>query len=426
MRAADCFCGAGGATCALTNAGFEVRLGIDWDERALMVYGANHSHQALKLDMSKEQLAVDAIKAHGPIDMISGSSPCQDYSCSGRRVEGTRAALTVSFARIACAVLPRLVLLENVPQLLLSDAYRYAKQLLVGSGYSILELHLNAAACGVPQVRRRVFVIAVRECDAVLLEKVKKEAASYTRTPSDARIVRDFLSSQATTYFLPARNAHVPLVRSTLMPAPTLTTGCLALPPSRGAQPRHDDVGALSSAHVLSIEDAAAIASFPRTYFAAVTSRTLAGRLIGNSVPPAMMAVVASWCMRLLSSPIVHGSGTLTQPQITHIVPLHSSKRRSRMNRLLSAGLDSHGARLEGNDLRYVLGMDTTGDKLVNNVIGWSPPAGWTLLLRERNGNSRCAKKAAPLDDLYLYQPGVEQPFRSCKQALRAVAAAQR
>lgn len=133
--------------CGLTNAGVEVRLGIDWDERALMVYRANHSHPALKLDMSKEHLTVDTIRAHGAIDMVSGSSPCQDSSCSDRRVEGTRAALTVSFARIACAVCLRLVLLENVPQLLLSEAYRDAKDLLVDRGYSILELRLNAASC---------------------------------------------------------------------------------------------------------------------------------------------------------------------------------------------------------------------------------------------------------------------------------------
>ena len=34
MRAVDCFCGAGGGSCGLKNAGFEVRLGIDWDEQA--------------------------------------------------------------------------------------------------------------------------------------------------------------------------------------------------------------------------------------------------------------------------------------------------------------------------------------------------------------------------------------------------------
>jgi hypothetical protein len=202
------------------------------------------------------------------------------------------------------------------------------------------------------------------------------------------------------------------------MPAPTLTTGCLALPPSRGAQPRHDDVGALSSAHVLSIEDAAAIASFPRTYFAGVTSRSIAGRLIGNSVPPPMMAVVARWCTRLLSSPIQCGAGTLPKPRT---VPMRSSERMSRMNKLVSAGLGDLGAKVEGNELRYVAGRDVRGDKLLMNVMGWCPPAGWTLLLRERIGTSRCAN-AAPLDDMYLYQPGVAQPFRSFKQAMRSEA----
>ena len=64
----------------------------------------------------------------------------------------------------------------------------------------------------------------------------------------------------------------MPTVRSTDKPAPTLTTGCLAMPPSQYT-PRHDDAGSLGEAHVLSIDDAARIASFPSGYFGGMGSR---------------------------------------------------------------------------------------------------------------------------------------------------------
>ena len=85
--------------------------------------------------------AVDAIRSVGHVDVVSGSPPCQDFSmCSDRRVEGARASLTVSFARVACAVRPRCVLVENVPQMLVSDAYQGARQpvVSVGAGLSAL------------------------------------------------------------------------------------------------------------------------------------------------------------------------------------------------------------------------------------------------------------------------------------------------
>jgi DNA (cytosine-5)-methyltransferase 1 len=167
--------------------GFDVRLGVDWDEDALSVYRANHAHTALQIDLGNVPLAVETIRSVGHVDMISGSPPCQDFSmCSDKRAEGARASLTVSFAHVACAVRPRCVLIENVPQMLVSDAYQDAKRMLVEAGYSVLELRVNSSACGVPQVRRRVFVIAVRHCDPALLKHVREEAEAYSSMPREA------------------------------------------------------------------------------------------------------------------------------------------------------------------------------------------------------------------------------------------------
>ena len=67
--------------------------------------------------------------------------------------------------------------------------YRDAKRLLIEAGYAILELHINAATCGVGQVRRRVFVLAVRDCEPSLLQQAQREVTAYNRTPATARTV---------------------------------------------------------------------------------------------------------------------------------------------------------------------------------------------------------------------------------------------
>ena len=384
-------------------------LGIDVDAQALQVYLQNHSHRAQTIDLSDTSRAADAIRAVGAIDLLAGSPPCQDFSSSGHRVEGTRASLTTCFASIAVSLRPRVVLIENVPQLLLSCAYREAKRVLVEAGYRVLELRVCAAACGVASVRRRVFVLAVRDCDPLLLQAIECEARDYNKVPHNAHTVRDCLG--CATYFYPARNRHQPCVRSADKPAPTLTCNCLALPPLQYTA-RHDDAGTIGDARVLSVADAAALSSFAPGYFDGVP-RSVAGRLIGNAVPPRMAAVVARWCARIINSPAI--------PSVDAVPPIVRSPpvvRRSRVERLVKVGLLSHGAVLGCEGLRYVCG--TTGDALLESVLGWRPPTGWTLRLVERCNNSR-SRVQAPLDDLYLCAPGVDQPFRSCRQALRWV-----
>ena len=232
VNVVDCFCGAGGSTTGLVNAGFHVKLGIDHDAAALAVYRANHKHEARQMDLGNVEGAVAAIRGVGPIDVLSGSPPCTDFSSAGGRVEReTHAGLTVAFAKIAVAVRPSVVMLENVPELLRSRAWTEASGLLVGAGYSLLVLRVNAAACGVAQVRRRVFVLATLGCDESVLRAIQREARKYNATPRDARTVRDCLNGSKSTFWYAARNKQSPCVFSTDAPCPTLRCNCLSSPP---------------------------------------------------------------------------------------------------------------------------------------------------------------------------------------------------
>jgi len=97
-------------------------------------------------------------------DVLCGGFPCQDLSVAGRRrgLNGSRSGLFFAFARIAAELRPRWVLVENVPGLLSSAEGRdFAVVLstLVDIGYGVAWRVLDARFFGVPQRRRRVFVV---------------------------------------------------------------------------------------------------------------------------------------------------------------------------------------------------------------------------------------------------------------------------
>ena len=413
MDCVDLFCGAGGSTTGLVKAGVNVKLGIDHDASALAVYRANHGHEAMQLDLGNVGSAVEAIRSVGPIDMLSGSPPCTDFSSAGGRVErDTHAGLTIAFAKIAVAVRPRLVVLENVPELLRSRAWADACELLMCEGYSLLVVRVNAAACGVAQVRRRVFVLATRDCGEDALRAVEREARKYNTTPRDAKTVRECLSKRADTFWYGARNNLSPCVFSTDAPCPTLRCNCLCSPPPVYVE-RHDDAGPVGEAAILSVSEAAAIASFPRRYFDGV-SKTAAAKFIGNCVCPRVAETVGAWCLQLLKSPLV------TAPAVYIATTRRHTSRVSRMQRLMEAGLVNVGATVSADAvLCYVGGSSKRGDSIVHSVLGWRPVNGWRVVLRLRKKGSNSGGQA-PLDDLWIHVPEQAQPYRSIRQLQRS------
>ena len=415
MRAVDCFAGCGGTTTGLLAAGWVVALGIDVDDAALSVYRANHVHEACKLDLSDVDEAVRAIRMCGPVDLVSGSPPCTEFSCAGNRREGACAALTVDFCRIVAQVRPRAVLIENVTTLLRSAAWSEGERILREAGYSLVALRINAACCGVSQTRRRIFVIGVREASEHVLSALLQRAAPYNKTPRHPT-VRNCLRSDACTFYYPARNRHSPCVRTTGLPAPTLRCNCLSAPPSHYVA-RHDDAGLLSAAHVLSVADAAAISSFPPTYSFEGVSRRAAGRLIGNCVPPKVAETVGGWLLELLSAtpmPLGEPPKCLLDGRARRV-----AKRASRLQRLVDAGLLQVGATMDANGaLCYE--SNARGDALLQSVLGWTLRHSWRLVLKPRC-NASASSGQAPLDDLYIFAPGCRQPFRSVRQVERSI-----
>ncbi|MGA8529000.1 MAG: DNA cytosine methyltransferase [Acidobacteriaceae bacterium] len=116
----------------------------------------------------------------GAIDLLAGGTPCQSFSVAGKRagLDDPRGNLTIEFARLAGRLRPLWLVWENVPGVLsIDDGRTFGAFLgmLVELGYGIAYRILDAQYYGVPQRRRRVFVVGHsgdwRAAAAVLLER---------------------------------------------------------------------------------------------------------------------------------------------------------------------------------------------------------------------------------------------------------------
>jgi DNA (cytosine-5)-methyltransferase 1 len=148
----DLFCGAGLWSHALAKAGMHVVCGIDADPVACMTYRANHPTTAC-IESDIRDVDFDAFAG---VDVVVGSPPCVTFSCgagSARR----DCDLALHFARAVHAIRPQAFLLENVPEFRTFPSYREMLRRL--NSYVIYEYIADSADFGVPQRRRRLFVI---------------------------------------------------------------------------------------------------------------------------------------------------------------------------------------------------------------------------------------------------------------------------
>ena len=157
----DLFAGAGGLTLGFKSAGLEPVFAVEIDPWAARTYKANFGAHVL-------DHPIETVDTFPAADVVIGGPPCQGFSPLGRdRDEGSRTELNRlwrHFLRAVEQVRPRVFLIENVPEFLKSDQFatfmRTAKRRI--PEYEVDWQVLNAAEYGVPQRRRRGFVIGSR------------------------------------------------------------------------------------------------------------------------------------------------------------------------------------------------------------------------------------------------------------------------
>lgn len=176
------FTGAGGLDYGFEAAGFETRAAIEQDEDCCSTLEASRGWPVICEDIHKTKSAA-VLKAagleRGEADVLVGGPPCQPFSKSAfwakgdtQRLEDPRASTLTAYLDYVEAVLPKVFFLENVHginysgkedgfQLLESTTEKINKK--CGTSYKLSWKVINMATYGVPQLRKRFFLVADRE-----------------------------------------------------------------------------------------------------------------------------------------------------------------------------------------------------------------------------------------------------------------------
>lgn len=280
MNVVDLFCGCGGMSLGFEKAGFNVLAGIDnWDQ-AIRVYGDNFNHPVHKLDLNDVESAVSVINGYKP-EMIVGGPPCQDFSSAGKRNENNgRGDLTVKYAEIVSRISPEWFVMENVARIVKTTKLASAKQLLKDAGYGLTQCVLDASRCGVPQARKRFFLIGkMGVSDNFILPLV--EAAISPRQMTLADYFGDSL--HLTYYYRHPRSYVRRGIFSINEPSPTIRGVNRPMPKGYALHPG-DPVRSLDGIRALTTEERSRIQTFPQS-FRFSGNKTDQEQMIGNAVP---------------------------------------------------------------------------------------------------------------------------------------------
>lgn len=158
----DLFCGIGGFRLALESFGAECLFSIDNNKQAVDTYDTNFNSNSYG-DITK--LNEINVPKH---DILCAGFPCQSFSISGKQkgFEDTRGTLFFDVVRIADYHKPKILFLENVGNLKNHDkgrTFKIIKNTLRSIGYNVYYDILNASNFGVPQTRKRIYIIAIRK-----------------------------------------------------------------------------------------------------------------------------------------------------------------------------------------------------------------------------------------------------------------------
>ena len=153
------FAGIGGFELGLERAGWECRWQIENDKACIKILEKHWPNVRRYSDV--EEVNPKKLEA---VDLLCGGFPCQDLSVAGKRggLSGERSGLFWELVRLARGVRPRWLLIENVPGFLSShegEDFALAIETLAECGYGLAWRVLDSQYFGVPQRRRRVFIV---------------------------------------------------------------------------------------------------------------------------------------------------------------------------------------------------------------------------------------------------------------------------
>ncbi len=342
MIAVDFFCGGGGMTRGLMDAGIDVIAGIDSNPNCRETYEKNNKNLYLEEDICKlsPQILLEKLPQLKDSDdvLLVGCAPCQPFSIlrreefddSGNSIPHKSVNLLVEFGRFVKALHPAHVLVENVPGLKGKgqEVLTNFKQMLKKEGYNINEKIIYARDYGVPQNRRRYVLIASRIFQPkvpkpqygkglIPYKTVREAIGKYpviiaggedkTYSNHKAANLKPILQKRiaATPHDGGSRtdwpeelvlNCHKDFKGHTDVygrmkwdePSPTLTVKCFSLSNGRFGHPEQD--------RAISLREAAALQTFPDDYIFYGSMQEI-GRQIGNAVPVLLAKILGKYIL---------------------------------------------------------------------------------------------------------------------------------
>lgn len=339
ISAFDFFCGAGGLTRGLLDAGIEVIAGFDCDDACRQSYEHNNPPaRFVKADI-RELLLAD-LRKHGKgvsfkQMLFAGCAPCQPFSQQLKSGECRHdATLLSAFGRLIAAALPGQVLVENVPGIARvrgNSTFKRFLRLLDDNGYQYVYRAIDAKSFGVAQNRRRLILIAMRGANpsfpqpkfgaGLLPYKTVREAiarfpriqagktdpevpnhaaASITPlnierlrlTPHDGGDRRSWPKRLRLECHTGDYEGHTDVYGRMRWdaPAPTLTGRCHSISNGRYGHPTQN--------RAITLREAAALQSFPDGYEFFGSNKHIAMQ-IGNAVPVRLAEVLGKHILKL-------------------------------------------------------------------------------------------------------------------------------
>jgi DNA (cytosine-5)-methyltransferase 1 len=309
--------GAGGQALGLEQAGFEHAAVVEYDKHACATLRVNRPYwDTLREDITQWR----ATRYRGKVDLFAGGVPCPPFSKAGKQLgSGDERDLFPDALRLIRECQPRAIMLENVRGLLdaIFDDYRASLDAqLAEEGYETFWKLLSASDYGVPQLRPRTILVALRP-EAARCWKWPASAPGSAPTVGEA--LEDMMAAHG---WRGARSWATAASRI----APTLVGGSTKhggpdLGPTRSRrqwealgvngkvlanEPPPSDFDGMPS---LTVEMAAAIQGFPPEW-KFMGKKTHAYRQIGNAFPPPVAKAVGRSIVRALrlertSAPVV-------------------------------------------------------------------------------------------------------------------------
>lgn len=321
----DLFCGAGGLSHGLKQAGVDIRAGIDVDAHCHFPFEENNEAEFIQRDVAtitKEDL--DRLFVGADVRLLAGCAPCQPFSSysQGNRAKAgdERWQLLDSFVSLVEQALPELVTMENVTGLRNHPIFARFVSRLQAQGYKVNVSVLKGPEVGLPQTRKRLVLLASRfgwpiftEASSVtdVLPTVRQVIGSLDPVEAGSRASSDMLhrASSLSPLYLRRLKAskpggtwrdwpkelqavcHSKMDRPSYVsvygrmewdkPSPTITTQFYTIGHGRFGHPEQD--------RAITPREAAILQGFPPKYQFVREEKDFAftklGRMIGNAVP---------------------------------------------------------------------------------------------------------------------------------------------